>query len=95
MNDILRKNLLKFDTIRFDDVCVYNLTLEEQLEHPRLVLQRFKEHGLKLRLKECFLAFKRWITWATLCRTARFQSRPRKSNQIGHGLRRRKKLTIL
>jgi hypothetical protein len=33
-----------------DDVFVYNLTMEEHLEHMRLVLQRFKEEDLKLRL---------------------------------------------
>jgi hypothetical protein len=54
MNDILRDFLHKFVNVYLDDVCVYNLTLDEHLEHMRLIPQRFKEEGLKLRLKKCF-----------------------------------------
>jgi hypothetical protein len=54
MNDILRDFLHKFFIVYLDDVCIYTRTLEEHLEHLCLVLQRFKEEGLKLRLKKCF-----------------------------------------
>jgi hypothetical protein len=47
MNDILRDFLHKFVTVYLDDVCIYSRTPEEHLEHMRLVLQRFKEEGLK------------------------------------------------
>jgi hypothetical protein len=57
MNDILRDFLHKFVTVYLDDVCIYSRTLEEHLEHMRLVLQRFQEEGLKLRLKKCFFGF--------------------------------------
>jgi hypothetical protein len=52
MNDILRD---KFVTVYLDDVYIYSRTLAEHMEHLRLVLQRFKEEGLKLRLKKCFV----------------------------------------
>jgi hypothetical protein len=54
INDIVRDLLHKFVTVYLDDVCTYSRTVEEHLEHMRLVLQRFKEEGLKLRLKKCF-----------------------------------------
>jgi hypothetical protein len=54
MNVILRDFLHKFVTVYLDDVCIYSRALEEHLEHVRLALQRFKEEGLKLRLKKCF-----------------------------------------
>jgi hypothetical protein len=51
INDILRDLLHKFVTVYLDDVCIFSRTLEEHLEHLRLVLQQFKNEGLKLRLK--------------------------------------------
>jgi hypothetical protein len=54
MNDILRDFLHKFVTVYLDDVSIYCRTLEEHMEHLRLVMQRFKEEGFKLRLKKCF-----------------------------------------
>jgi hypothetical protein len=55
MNDILLEFILKFVTVYLDGVCVYNRTMEERLEHLRVVLPRFKEEGLKLRPKKCFV----------------------------------------
>jgi hypothetical protein len=40
--------------VYLDDVRVFTRTLEEHTEHLRLVIQRFKDEGLKLRLKKCF-----------------------------------------
>jgi hypothetical protein len=53
MNDILCDFSHKFVTIYLDDVCIYNSTLEEHVEHLRLVLQRFKDEGVRLRFKKC------------------------------------------
>jgi hypothetical protein len=54
MNDILRDFLHKFVTVYLDDVFLCSRTLEDNMEHLRIVLHRFKEEGLKLRLKKCF-----------------------------------------
>jgi hypothetical protein len=56
MNVMLRDFLHKFVTVYLNDVCIYSRTLEEHIKHLRLVLQRFKEEGLNLRLKKCFFA---------------------------------------
>jgi hypothetical protein len=66
MNDLLRDFLHEFVTVYLDDVCIYNRPLEEHLEHLRPALQRFKEEGLKLRLKNASSAFKRWNISAIL-----------------------------
>jgi hypothetical protein len=51
VDDIMRDFVYKFVIIYLDDVCAYgHRTFDEHLEHLRLVLQRFKEEVLKLRL---------------------------------------------
>jgi hypothetical protein len=55
MNCILRDFLHNFVTTYLDDVCIYKHTMEEHMEHLRVVLLRFKEEGLKLRLKKSFV----------------------------------------
>jgi hypothetical protein len=54
LNNIFREFLHKFVPVCLDDVFVVSHTPEEHPEHLRLVLQRFKEEGLKLRLEKCF-----------------------------------------
>jgi hypothetical protein len=54
MNDILRDFLHKLMTVCLDDVCVCSRTMEEQLEHLRLVLQRLREEVSKMCIKKCF-----------------------------------------
>jgi hypothetical protein len=44
----------KFVIVYLDDMWLFIRTLEEHMEHLRLVLHRLKEEGLKLRLKKCF-----------------------------------------
>jgi hypothetical protein len=53
MNHIMRDFSHKFVSVYLDDVRVCSRTMDEHLEHLRLVLQRVKEEGLKLRLKTC------------------------------------------
>jgi hypothetical protein len=54
MSETLRDFLQKFAIVYIDDVCIYNRTLEEHMEHLLRVLQRFKEEGHKLRFKNFF-----------------------------------------
>jgi hypothetical protein len=43
--------LHKLVVVYVDDVCIYNRTLEEHMEHVRIVLQHFNEEDLELRIK--------------------------------------------
>jgi hypothetical protein len=54
MHETLRYFLHKFLNLYLGDVCIYIRALEEYTVNLRLVLQRFKEEGLKLRLKKFF-----------------------------------------
>jgi hypothetical protein len=55
MSDILCDLLHEFVTAYLDDDFVYNRTLHEHLENYRLLIQRFKEEGLKFRLKKLLM----------------------------------------
>jgi hypothetical protein len=54
MNAILRDSLNEVVIVYIDDVYIYSRTMDEHREHLRVVLQRFQEEGLKLRLQKCF-----------------------------------------
>ena len=44
---------LTYALIYLDDVIVYSKTEEEHLVHLCTILERFMEHGLKLKLSKC------------------------------------------
>jgi hypothetical protein len=93
MNDTLRDFLHKFVTIYLDDVCIYNRTLDE---HMRMVLHRFKEEGLKLRLKKCFFGLEE-MEYLGYIMLVKFPFRQRKSRplQTSQCLRRRRRFAVL
>ena len=45
-----------------DDLLIYSATFEQHLQHLRLVLQRLKRHGIKVKASKCYL-FKREISY--------------------------------
>ena len=53
MNSTFHDYLDKFLAIYLDDFLIYSATLEEHLEHLRLVLQRFREHQLYAKRSKC------------------------------------------
>jgi hypothetical protein len=54
INDILCEFVHEHVFVYIDDVCVSCCTLDEHKRQLRLELQRFKEEGLKVRIKRCF-----------------------------------------
>lgn len=43
----------EFSTSYIDDILCFSETLEAHLEHLKIIFQRLREHGLKLKLKKC------------------------------------------
>ena len=50
---IVLGGLEDFAVAYIDDVLIFSESLEEHWEHVRLVLERFEQHNLKLKLKKC------------------------------------------
>jgi hypothetical protein len=53
MNNIFSPYLRKFVLVFFDDVLVYSKSEEEHLQHLQIVLQIFRTHQLKAKMKKC------------------------------------------
>lgn len=53
MNEIFKPYLLKFVLVFFDDILVYNLTLETHQKHLDLTLQTLAKHQLFANPKKC------------------------------------------
>src|SRR5436190_7368487 len=53
INDVIREYLDKFAVAYLDDILIYSNTLEEHIEHVRLVLKKLFAHGLFVKLEKC------------------------------------------
>ncbi|XP_060673257.1 uncharacterized protein LOC125420382 [Ziziphus jujuba] len=53
MNQVFRDFLHKFVVVYLDDIVIFNPTLEEHVEHIRMVLQRLRENQLFVKKEKC------------------------------------------
>src|SRR5213083_2747646 len=53
INDVIHEYLDKFAVAYLDDILIYSNTLEEHIEHVRLVLKKLFAHGLFVKLEKC------------------------------------------
>lgn len=53
MNDVFRPYLRKFVLVFFDDILIYSSTLENHIEHLRLVFQKLQENQLFAKMSKC------------------------------------------
>lgn len=56
LNDVFRPYIDRFVVVYLDDIVVYSQTLEEHVEHLRLVLANLREHELYLKQEKCSFA---------------------------------------
>ncbi|XP_043812189.1 uncharacterized protein LOC122723569, partial [Manihot esculenta] len=61
MNHVLRAYLGKFVVVYFDDILIYSRSLDEHIEHVRLVLQVLRKESLYAKLKKCTFCIDRLV----------------------------------
>jgi hypothetical protein len=54
VNHVLEPCINKFVIVYVDDICIYSKTPEQHIEHLRLVLQKFCEHQLFIKMPKYF-----------------------------------------
>lgn len=52
MNEVLKTFLGKFFIVYLDNILIFNRSLEEHLEHVRIMLERWKEEKMLIKLKK-------------------------------------------
>lgn len=53
MNEVYRSFLRKFTLVFFDDILIYNTTIQEHVHHLRTILQTTEQHQLYAKLNKC------------------------------------------
>jgi hypothetical protein len=53
MNKVFMEYLEKFVVVFIDDILVYSRSEEERKEHPRLILQKLRDHRWYVKLSKC------------------------------------------
>ncbi|XP_050379620.1 uncharacterized protein LOC126796952 [Argentina anserina] len=58
MNDVLGDFLRKCALVFFDDILIYSASLEEHLQHLKLIFERLRQHSLKAKASKCSFGVK-------------------------------------
>ena len=56
MNQLFHDYLDKFMVVYLDDIVVYSRTLEEHVEHLRIILKVLQENSLYVKKEKCYFA---------------------------------------
>ena len=56
MNEVLKGLIGVICQVYLDDIIIYSLTLEDHIKHVKIVVDRLKQHNLKIKLSKCKIA---------------------------------------
>ena len=56
MNEVLKGLINDFCQVYLDDIIIYSATLDDHIEHVQIVVERLKQHNLKIKLSKCKIA---------------------------------------
>ena len=54
VNHVLEPYINNFVIVYIDDICISSDTLEQHIDHIRLILQKLREHQLFIKMLKCF-----------------------------------------
>ena len=82
MNHVLEPYISNFFIVYLDDMCIYFETPKQHIEHFRLVLQKFREHQLFIKMAKCFWARKETEYLGVVVGTGTLRTAPDKISAV-------------
>jgi hypothetical protein len=83
MNHVLELYINKFVIAYLDIICIYSETLEQHIEHLRLVLHKLREHQLFIKMPKCFWGRKETQYLSVIVGNGTLRTAPDKLSAVG------------